>query len=124
MEKVNRRLYILCLPKAKHIKLFSISMGVKMYKCDDIKKITIIYSSSGPGSYAGEKFKIIQSESARAICREANRLGISIEKLFKEREDVESVVINRDVSVIPQKTAHPPEKKSNAEEEKPSPAPS
>lgn len=95
-----------------------------MYRCDEIKKITVIYSSSGPGSYAGEKFKIIQSESARAICREANRLGISIEKLFKEREDVESVVINRDVSVIPQKTAHSGENKDHGEEEKPSPAPS
>ena len=99
-------------------------MGAKMYKCDEINKITIIYSSSGPGSYAGEKFKIIKSESARAICREANRLGISIEKLFKEREDVESVVINRDVSIVPQKTAHAPEKKETAGEEKASPAPS
>ncbi len=99
-------------------------MGAIMYKCDEIKKITIIYSSSGPGSYAGEKFKIIQSESARAICREANRLGISIEKLFKEREDVESVVINRDVSILPQKPAHAPEKKESSGEEKPSPAPS
>ncbi len=99
-------------------------MGAKMYKCDEINKITIIYSSSGPGSYAGEKFKIIQSESARAICREANRLGISIEKLFKEREDVESVVINRDVSILPQKPGNVPEKKEPAEEQKPSPTPS
>ncbi|WP_393972196.1 hypothetical protein OXIME_000812 [Oxyplasma meridianum] len=95
-----------------------------MYKCDEIKKITVIYSSSGPGSYAGEKYKIIQSEGARAICMEANRLGISIEKLFKEREDIESVVINRDVSVTPLKTGNNTENKTNTEKEKPSPAPS
>lgn len=95
-----------------------------MYKCDDIKKITIIYSSTGPGTYAGEKYKVIGTESARAFCREANRLGISIEKLFKEREDVESVVINRDVSIVPTKAPKPGEKNESVKEEKPSPAPS
>ncbi|MCL5803261.1 MAG: hypothetical protein ACYCPR_10835 [Thermoplasmataceae archaeon] len=95
-----------------------------MYKCDEINRITVLYSSSGPGSYAGEKYKIFERESARAICREANRLGISIEKLFKEREDVESIVINRDVSVTPAKDAHTNEKNVPEKEEKPAPAPS
>lgn len=65
-----------------------------MYDCSKINRLTIMYTSEGPGHYAGEKTKILEGEVAQAICEEANRRKISIEMLLKSRDPVESVVIN------------------------------
>lgn len=69
-----------------------------MYDCSKIKRITILYSSSGPGKYAGDNRKILGPEESMALCEEANRAEISIEMLLKSREKIESIVIN---TVIP-----------------------
>ncbi|GGM76236.1 hypothetical protein GCM10007108_12770 [Thermogymnomonas acidicola] len=76
------------------------------YDCSKIRKITVIYAGSGPGSFAGEKYKVIEGRDAQGICEVANQLGISIEQLLKRREKVEAVVINRDVS-LPKGPAQP-----------------
>lgn len=65
-----------------------------MYDCSKITRLTIMYTSEGPGHYAGEKRKILGPEDTLPICEEANRRKISIEMLLKERESIESVVIN------------------------------
>ncbi len=67
---------------------------MKLYDCDKIHRLTIMYLASGPGTYAGDRVKILGPEESRAICQEANERGISIEKLLKSREKIESVVIN------------------------------
>lgn len=73
-----------------------------MYKCSKINKITILYASSKPGTYAAEERDILGSESARAICEEANAEGISIEEFLKRRSarKIESVVINTTIAEI------------------------
>lgn len=83
-----------------------------MYECSKINRITVMYVSHGPGSYAGEKRKILGPEESQAICEEANRRDISIEMLLKSREPIESVVINTIVP-FPQ-----PDKPDTKEEEK------
>lgn len=65
-----------------------------MYNCKKIKRITLIYSSTGPGTYAGENTKVLGEEESKIICEEANEKNISIEMLLKAREKIESVVIN------------------------------
>lgn len=69
-----------------------------MYDCSKIKRLTILYTSQGPGTYAGEQRKILGEEESRALCEEANSRQISIEMLLKSREDIAAVVIN---TVIP-----------------------
>lgn len=69
-----------------------------MYDCSKIKRLTVLYTSKGPGTYAGEQRKILGEEESFSICQEANRRQISIEMLLKERDHVEAVVIN---TVIP-----------------------
>ena len=69
-----------------------------MYDCSKIKRLTVLYTSKGPGTYAGEQRKILGEEESASICQEANRRQISIEMLLKSRENVEAVVIN---TVIP-----------------------
>lgn len=86
-----------------------------MYDCSKIKRLTIMYTSEGPGHYAGEKTKIIELEEARAICEEANRRGISIEMLLKARESVQSVVINTVLPFPSPKPAAKPEEKKKDE---------
>ena len=76
-----------------------------MYDCSKITRITVMYVSQGPGTYAGEKRKILGLDESRAICEEANRRGISIEMLLKARERIESVVIN---TVVPFKQPEQP----------------
>lgn len=83
-----------------------------MYDCSKITRLTIMYTSEGPGHYAGEKLKILGQEDSLPICEEANRRKISIEMLLKQRESVESVVIN---TVLPFPV--PEAEKSTAEEE-------
>jgi hypothetical protein len=86
-----------------------------MYDCSKINRLTIMYTSEGPGHYAGEKTKILEKDDARAICEEANRLGISIEMVLKSRESVESVVINTVLPFpSPEPAAKPEEKKEDA----------
>lgn len=67
---------------------------IQMYDCSKINRITVMYASQGPGTFAGDKRKILGPEESRAICEEANSRKISIEMLLKAREHVESVVIN------------------------------
>lgn len=69
-----------------------------MYDCNKIKRLTVLYKSKGPGTYAGDQRKILTGDEVLSICQEANRRGISIEMLIKEREPVEAVVIN---TIIP-----------------------
>ncbi len=69
-----------------------------MYDCSKIKRLTVLYTSKGPGTYAGEQRKILGEEESASICQEANRRQISIEMLLKSRENVEAVVIN---TIIP-----------------------
>ena len=71
---------------------------ILMYDCNKIKRLTVLYKSKGPGTYAGDQRKILTGDEVLSICQEANRRGISIEMLIKEREPVEAVVIN---TVIP-----------------------
>jgi hypothetical protein len=74
----------------------------RMYKCSKINKITILYASTKPGTYAAEERDILGPESARAICEEANSEGISIEEFLKRRsaKRIESVVINTSIAEI------------------------
>jgi hypothetical protein len=67
---------------------------MKLYDCNKIHRITIMYLPSGPGQYAGDRIKVLGPEESRAVCEEANSREISIEKLLKSREKIESVVIN------------------------------
>ncbi len=67
---------------------------MKLYDCSKIHRITIMYLPSGPGQYAGDRVKVLGPEESRAICEEANSREMSIEKLLKSREKIESVVIN------------------------------
>ena len=69
-----------------------------MYDCSKIKRLTVLYTSSGPGTYAGEQRKTLGEEDSFSICQEANRRQMSIEMLLKSREHIEAVVIN---TVIP-----------------------
>ena len=69
-----------------------------MYNCKKIKRITLIYSSTGPGTYAGDNTKVLDEDESKTICEEANEKNISIEMLLKSRENIESVVIN---TVVP-----------------------
>ncbi len=69
-----------------------------MYDCSKIKRLTVLYKSKGPGTYAGDQRKILTGEDVLSICQEANRRDISIEMLLKEREPIEAVVIN---TIIP-----------------------
>ncbi len=78
-----------------------------MYDCSKITRLTIMYTSEGPGKYAGEKRKILGPEESRSICEEANSRNISIEMLLKSRESIESVVIN---TVLPFPSSAPEEK--------------
>ncbi len=87
-----------------------------MYDCSKINRLTIMYTSEGPGHYAGEKMKILEQDEARAICEEANRLEVSIEKVLKSRESVESVVIN---TVLPFPSPEPAAKPEEKKEETP-----
>ena len=87
-----------------------------MYDCSKINRLTIMYTSEGPGHYAGEKLKILENEEARAICEEANRLRISIEQVLKSRESVESVVIN---TVLPFPSPEPPASSGEKKEDTP-----
>jgi hypothetical protein len=93
---------------------------MKLYDCDKIHRLTIMYLPSGPGSYAGDKVKVLGPEESRAICQEANERGISIEKLLKSREKIESVVINLIVPFPehvpkPQSAASKPEAEEKAQ---------
>lgn len=88
-----------------------------MYDCSKINRITIMYTSQGPGTYAGEKRKILDSEECKAVCEEANRRGISIEMLLKSREKIESVVINTIVP-FPRPESKGQQEKKPAEEGK------
>ena len=85
---------------------------ILMYDCSKIKRITVMYSSQGPGTYAGEKRKILGEEESFSICQEANSREISIEMLLKSREKIESIVIN---TIVP---FTQPEKPAPAEEKK------
>lgn len=67
---------------------------MKLYDCNKIHRITVMYLPAGPGQYAGDRVKVLGPEESRAICEEANSREISIEKLLKSRENIESVVIN------------------------------
>lgn len=69
-----------------------------MYDCSKIKRLTVLYTSSGPGTYAGEQRKTLGEEDSFSICQEANRRQMSIEMLLKSREHIEAVVIN---TIIP-----------------------
>ena len=69
-----------------------------MYDCSKIKRLTVLYTSKGPGTYAGEQRKVLGEAETASICEEANRRQISIEMLLKSRENIEAVVIN---TVIP-----------------------
>ena len=73
-------------------------LEIPMYDCSKIKRLTVLYTSSGPGTYAGERRKILGEEESFSICQEANRRQMSIEMLLKSREHIEAVVIN---TVIP-----------------------
>ena len=86
-----------------------------MYDCSKITRLTIMYTSEGPGKYAGEKRKILGPEESRSICEEANSRNISIEMLLKLREPIESVVIN---TVLPFPSSAPEEKPEAKAEEK------
>lgn len=73
-------------------------LEIPMYDCSKIKRLTVLYTSKGPGTYAGEQRKILDEEESASICQEANRRQVSIEMLLKSRGNVEAVVIN---TVIP-----------------------
>lgn len=89
-----------------------------MYDCSKIKRLTVLYTSKGPGSYAGEQRKVLEAVESRAICEEANSREISIEMLLKEREDVAAVVINTIIPFEqPVKTEIPESAKKAKEEE-------
>lgn len=96
-----------------------------MYDCSKINRITVMYASQGPGTYAGDKRKILGPEESRAICEEANSRGTSIEMVFKSREDVEGVVINMIVPFpqeAPQTEETKPEEGKEATAEAPAPS--
>lgn len=94
---------------------------MKLYDCDKIHRITIMYAASAPGQYAGDRIKIIGPEESRALCQEANEREISIEKLLKSREKIESVVINL-VVPFPEHVPKAPAKTAGEEEGQKPPA--
>lgn len=82
-----------------------------MYDCSKINRITVMYASQGPGTYAGDKQKILGPDESRAICQEANSMNVSIEFLLKSRENIETIVINTIVP-FPQEAQKPEEAKT------------
>ncbi len=87
---------------------------ILMYDCSKINRLTIMYTSEGPGHYAGERMRVLDQDEARAICEEANRREISIEMLLKTRDSVESVVIN---TVLPFPSPEPAAKPEESKED-------
>jgi len=84
-----------------------------MYDCSKIHKITIQYTSEGPGKYAADSWKIITEEESRALCQIANDSDRSIEAVIKTHSEkpVRSIVINMDVHMMdPSKVAVAAEK--------------
>lgn len=89
-----------------------------MYDCSKIKRLTVLYKSKGPGSYAGEQRKVLEAVESRAICEEANSREISIEMLLKASEDVQAVVINTVIPFEQPVKAEIPDSAKKAKEEK------
>lgn len=93
-----------------------------MYDCSKINRITVMYASQGPGSYAGDKVKILGPEESHAICEEANSRKISIEMVLKSRENIETVVLNLIVPFPQEPGQSAEEKTEGAEKETPAKA--